>query len=225
MSEHRLDRIVIERPRCGLRSSLKKVKGNKKFLNKLTEAACTDGLLSPYLLKLRRKSKYFSDCLGPLSRWLRSKLGENWDDVYSELCQILEISTLSGKHILSHVWGFVERDAVLVDGIVYNRKYQRQLGKWRDEIYVHPETRILCVAKKVRKIPPQKPDDFVEIDDYHHYCKIDGIWYLIELADREELEVTQYYSYVKIWGGKNIASKRQCNKKQIKFIMEQLSKN
>ncbi|MEG4323338.1 MULTISPECIES: hypothetical protein [unclassified Microcoleus] len=223
MSEHRLDRIVIERPRGGLRSSLKKVKGNKKFLNKLTDAACTDGLLSPYLLKLRRKSKYFSDCLGPLFRWLRSKVGQNWDDVYRELCQILNISTLSGKHILSHVWEFVERDAVLVDGIVYSRKAHRQLGKWRDKLYVHPETRMLCVANKVRKEPPKKPDDFVNIDDDHHYRKIDGIWYLIELVDREELEVTKYYSHVKIW--KDTASKRQCNKKQIKFITEQLSKN
>jgi hypothetical protein len=222
MSEHRLDRIVIERPRGGLRSSLKKVKGNKKILNKLTEAACTDGLLSPYLLKLRNKSKYFSDCLGPLSRWLRSKVGQDWDDIYHELCQILDITTLSGKHILSHVWGFVERDAVLVDGIFYNRKY-RQLGFWKEELYVHPETRILCLANKIRKSPPKKPDDFLKIDDYHHYQKIDDIWYLFELADQEELEVTKYYSRVKTW--KYTASKRQCNKKQIKFIVEQLSKS
>ncbi|MEG4803991.1 hypothetical protein QUB63_07150 [Microcoleus sp. ARI1-B5] len=223
MSEHRLDRIVIERPRGGLRSSLKKVKGNKKILNRLTEAACTDGLLSPYLLKLRRKSKYFSDCLGPLYRWLRSKVGQEWDDIYHELCQILDITTLSGKHILSHVWGYVERDAVLVDGIVYKRKSQRQLGFWKEELYVHPETRILCLANKVPKIPPKKPDDFLKIDDYHHYQKLDGIWYLFELADMEELEVTKYYSRVKTW--KYTARKRQCNKKQIKFITEQLSKS
>ena len=223
MSEHRLDRIVIERPRGGLRSSLKKVKGNKKILNRLTEAACTDGLLSPYLLKLRNKSKYFSDCLGPLSRWLRSKVGQDWDDIYHELCQILDITTLSGKHILSHVWGYVERDAVLVDGIVYDRQYRRQLGSRKEELYVHPETRILCLANKVRKLPPKKPDDFLKIDDYHHYQKLDGIWYLFELADMEELEVTKYYSRVKTW--KYTTSKRQCNKKQIKFITEQLNKS
>ena len=223
MSEHQLDRIVIERPRGGWRASLKKVPGNKKHLEEITEAAYTDGIFNPYLLKLKRKSKYFSDCLGPLYRWLRSKVGQNWDDIYHELCQILDINTLSGKHILSHVWGYVERDAVLVDGIVYNCKYQRQLGKWREELYVHPETRMLCLANKVRKIPPKKPDDFVKIDDYHHYRKIDGIWYLIELVDREELEVTKYYSSVKTW--KCTASKRQCNKKQIKFITAQLSKN
>lgn len=223
MSEHRLDRIVIERPRGGWRSSLKKVTGNKKYLEEITDVACTDGLLTPYLIKPRRKTKWFSDCLGPLYRWLRSKTGQNWDDVYSELCQILDITTLSGKHILSHVWGYVEREAVLVDGIVYNRQYQRQLGSWHEELFVHPETRILCIANKVRKIPPKKPDDFVAIDDYHHYRKLDGIWYLIELADMEELEVTKYYSHVKKW--KYTASKRQCNKKQIKFITEQLSKN
>ncbi len=223
MSEHRLDRIVIERPRGGWRASLKKVPGNKKHLEEITEAAYTDGIFNPYLLKLKRKSKYFSDCLGPLYRWLRSKVGQNWDDIYHELCQMLDITTLSGKHILSHVWGYVERDAVLVDGIVYNRQYRRQLGSWKQELYVHPETRILCLANKVRKLPPKKPDNFLKIDDDHHYEKLDGIWYFFELADREELEVTKYYSHVQTW--KYTARKRQCNKKQIKFIMEQLSKN
>jgi hypothetical protein len=224
MSEHRLDRIVIERPRGGWRASLKKVPGNRRHLKEITDAAYTDGIFNPYLLKLKRKSKYFSDCLGPLSRWLRSKVGQDWDDIYHELCQILDITTLSGKHILSHVWGYVERDVVLVDGIVCDRRYGRQLGSGREELYVHPETRILCLANKVRKLPPKKPDDFLKIDDYHHYQKLDGIWYLFELADREELEVIhQYYSRVKTW--KYTASKRQCNKKQIKFITEQLSKS
>ncbi|TAF54453.1 MAG: hypothetical protein EAZ60_16715 [Oscillatoriales cyanobacterium] len=208
MSEHRLDRIVIERPRGGWRASLKKVPGNRRHLKEITEAACTDGIFNPYLLKLKRKSKYFSDCLGPLSRWLRSKVGQDWDDIYHELCQILDITTLSGKHIL---------------GIVCHRRYGRQLGSGREELYVHPETRILCLANKIRKLPRKKPDDFLKIDDYHHYRKIDGIWYFFELADMEELEVTKYYSRVKTW--KYTASKRQCNKKQIKFITEQLSKS
>jgi hypothetical protein len=68
MSENRLAENVIERPRGGLRISSRKVKGQKTSLVRLTEEATTDGLLSPYLIKPTRKTKWFSDCLGPLYR-------------------------------------------------------------------------------------------------------------------------------------------------------------
>jgi len=228
MSEHRLDRTVIERPRGGWRSSLKKVTGNKKHLEEITDIACTDGLLTPYLIKPTRKTKWFSDCLGPLYRWLESHVGQYWDDVYSKLCQILDITTLSGQHIVSHVWGYVERNAVLIDGVPYrkNREFYATalpLGYWYKQLYVHPETGILCLAKRIPKVPKKKPDDFVFVDAYHHYRKLDDLWYAIELADIEPLGINTPKSSVN--REKYVASKRQCNKKQIKFIMEQLSKN
>jgi hypothetical protein len=225
MSEHRLDRIVIERPRGGWRSSLKKVTGNKKHLEKITDIACTDGLLTPYLIKPRNKTKWFSDCLGPLYRWLESHVGQHWDDVYSKLSQILDTTTLSGRHIVSHVWQYVERNVELIDGVPYRKSssYLYPLGRWYKRLYVHPETGILCLAKRIPKVPEKKPDDFVFVDAYHHYQKINDLWYAIELADLEPLGISRNKSSVN--GEKYIASKRQCNKKQIKLIMEQLSKN
>jgi hypothetical protein len=227
MSEQRLDRIVIERPRGGMRISLRKVKGQKISLVKLTEEATTDGLLSPYLIKPRNKTKYFSDCLGPLYRWLESHVDEYWDDVYSKLCQILDITTLSGRHIVSHVWEYVERNTVLIDGVPYRKTLRHHfdlpLGYWYKQLYVHPDTGILCLAKRIPKEPKKKPDDFVFVDAYHYYRKIDDLWYAIELADLEPWTTNTNKSSVN--SPKYIASKRQCNKKQIKLIMKQLSKN
>lgn len=227
MSEHRLAKNVIERPRGGLRISSRKVKGQKTSLVKLTEEATTDGLLSPYLIKPRNKTKWFSDCLGPLYQWLQSHVGQYWDDVYSKLCQILDITTLSGKHIVSHVWGYVERNAVLIDGVPYRKNCESYdtalpLGYWYKQLYVHPETGILCLAKRVPKVPKKKPDDFVFVDVYHHYRKIDDLWYAFELADIEPLQINTNKSSAN--REKYVARKRQCNKKQIKLIMEQLAK-
>ena len=226
MSEHRLAENVIERPRGGQRISSRKVKGQKISLVKLTEEATTDGLLSPYLIKPIRKTKWFSDCLGPLYQWLQSHVGEYWDDVYSKLCQILDITTLSGQHIVSHLWQYVERNAVLIDGVPYRKNSGHRilpLGYWYKRLYVHPETGILCLAKRIPKVPEKKPDDFVFVDAYHHYQKINDLWYAIELTDIEPLGINTNKSSVN--GEKYVASKRQCNKKQIKLIMERLSKN
>ena len=226
MSEHRLSENVIERPRGGHRISSRRVKGQKIALVKLTEEASTDGLLSPYLIKPRKKTKWFSDCLGPLYQWLQSHVGEYWDDVYSELCQILDITTLSGRHIVSHVWGYVERNVVFIDGVPYGktRRYTNYpLGYGYKTLYVHPETGILCLAKRIRKVPEKKPDDFVFVDGYHHYQKINDLWYAIELADIEPLGINTNKSAAN--QEKYVVNKRQCNKKQIKLIMERLSKN
>ena len=239
MSEHRLAENVIERPRGGLRISLKKVTGYRKHLTKITEEASTDGLLRPYLIKPRNKTKHFSDCLGPLYRWLRSKVGKHWDDVYKEMSQLVDITTLSGKHILSHVWGYVERNVEILDGVPYSKNYHTyrsayQLGYWQEQLYIHPDTGMLCLAKKVPKKLPEKRLDLLRIDAYHHYRKVDDIWYLVTLADIPFLtlgaDVVLKTKLTRDGGwreyGKAVyaVSKQQCSKKEIKIIMQQLSK-
>ena len=227
MSEHRLDRIVIERPRGGMRMSSRKLPGHRKTLQKITEIASTDGLLSPYLIKTREQTKYFSDHLGPIRRWLRSKVGQPWDMVYNELCQQIDTKTLCGQHLLFHVWQFVEREVDLIDGVPYHKNGYRYSG-WRGEaLYVHPETGILCQAERGKKKRPQKPSDRLIIDKYHEYRKLNDLWFLVTFQDQPpEVEIQGiqpeqgYY-----WHRGYAISKRQCNKKEIKYIMKQLNPN
>jgi hypothetical protein len=240
MSEHRLNEIVIERPRRGMRISSKKVAGYKKALQKFTEEAIVDGLLSPYLIKTRRRTKYFSDHIAPLYRWLRSKVGQRWDDAYSELCLSLDSSTVTGRHVLSHVWDFVELNVVLIDGVPYRKdKQEHPLGRfcwtWKNQLYVNPETGILSIAEKTPKELPKKREDLVVIDKYHHYRKLDDVWFLIVLKDLPPMsKVTDIVLKATInasiawqeYGSEVYAvSKQQCSKKEIKLILKQLAKN
>ncbi len=240
MSEHRLSEIVIERPRHGMRISLKKLKGFKKQLNKLTEVASQDGLLSPYLIKPRNKSKYLADHLGPLRRFLRSKVGQQWNEVYSELCQRLKTNTMAGQHVISHVWDFVERYVEIIDGKVYRKPYQKYRTLldtgYGDRFYIHPETGILCLVEKAPRKRQRKPKqtDILIVDDTHQYHKINDIWYLITFEDFPPstdyvTDVLRGYIHRSIatYRGRNIyaASKQQCSKKEIRFILNQLSKN
>jgi hypothetical protein len=235
MSEHRLDRIVIERPRGGMRISSRKIKGHKKELARITVEATEHGLLQPYLIKTRNRTKYFSDHLAPLQRWLHSKVGQPWNSVYSELCYNLDITTLSGQHILSHVWDFVERHVVIIDGVPYRKdRPDYSLIGWRDRFYVHPETGILCLVPRLAKAKPQIRDDVVQIDAYHQYRKLDRVWYfvtfesvpykgtVIDVLLQKELDRdTAYREY-----GSTIYAyrKRHATKKEIKKIERQRKK-
>ncbi|MFB2974296.1 hypothetical protein ACE1CD_35485 [Aerosakkonema sp. BLCC-F183] len=245
MSEHRLGEIVIERPRRGMRISAKKLTGYKKALEKITQEATEEGLLSPYLIKIRQRTKHFSDHLGPLRRWLRSKVGQPWDAVYKELCQQIEMRTLIGQHLLGHVWGFVERDVELIDGVPYRKKSysyyseRRPIGDWREELYVHPETGILCLAKRrpnkdINK-GDNKRDDLIIIDAYHQYRKLDDLWYLVTLQDIPPMEKPTDVllktairpCVARLEYGREVyaVSKQPCGKKEIKFILQKLAKN
>lgn len=240
MSEHRLSEIVIERPRGGRRISLKKVTGFKKQLYKITEDASQDGLLNPYLIKPIKKSKYLSDHLGPLRRFLRSKVGQPWNDVYSQLCQRLDPSTMAGQHVIDHVWDYVERYVEIIDGGFYSKPYQgyrTQLDtSYRDQFYIHPETGILCATEKIPRKQKQKQEqtDIVIIDNYHQYQKLNEIWYLITFEDFPPPPTHYVTDVVKgiihrsaaMYRGRMIYAvrKQQCNKKEIRFILNQLSK-
>lgn len=235
MSEHRLNEIVIERPRRGMRLNSTKIKGVQKSLHKLTKIASEDGLLSPYLIKTRNKSKYFSDHLAPLRRLLGSKVGQPWDDVYSELCQRLHRNTVTGLHVMVHVWDFVIRYVEIIDGVPYQKtKYFLPIGYWRNEFYIHPETGILCLAKKSYKDTQKNRHDVIVIDEHHEYRKIRDIWYWVEFEDFPVFATftdVLLNKTINIYGARYhynreiyAVSKRQCNKKELRMIKKQINK-
>ena len=205
----------------------------------LTREAEDDGFLSPYRIKVRDKTKYLSDHLGPLRRLLRSQLGQPWDQVYSKIRREVKGNTMAGQHVLEHVSAYVCTAVEMVDGQPYAKGGvpwhwgNARLGRWRNEFYVHPETGLLCLADVERKAQKVKQaSDFVVVSDLFQYRLIDGIWYGIEfeaiaqcskaydLLLKQEiscLEARQFY-------GSCIVSrqKRQCNKKTLKWIRSRL---
>ncbi|MEM9807496.1 MAG: hypothetical protein AAF959_19705 [Cyanobacteria bacterium P01_D01_bin.56] len=240
MSEHRLSEIVIERPRGGMRVSSKKLKGYRKELNEITRVATEDGLLSPYLIKTWRKSKWLSDHLGPLRRLLQSQVGQPWDQVYSRLCRDLNPRTMAGQHVIDHLWGFVERHVEIIDGLPY-AKYvhypwqgeRRSLSEYyKPQFYVHPDTGLLCVAAEVcRRRNPKPPKEIIQIDAYNQYRRIDQIWYRITFETLHSpftwdvllKETIDAKKSVQTYRRKIYAAKKcQCGKRDLKKISEML---
>jgi hypothetical protein len=236
MSEHRLSEIVIERPRRGMRRSSRRLKGVKKRLNRLTEIASEDGLLCPYFIKTRDKTKFSTDHLGPLRQLLRSKVNQPWDSVYSDLCQRLNTNTLMGQHVLSHLWGYVERHVEMRDGVPYAKAASycsHPLGSWwRNEFYIHPDTGILLLAERSPKPLPQVCEDIIKINAYSQYRKLNEIWYLITFTDIPKyamvwdvvlkLDITLAIAY-REYGRRIYASRKiQCSKQLLRVVRSRL---
>lgn len=239
MSEHRLSEIVIERPRSGMRISSTKLTGYQKELNRITREATEDGLLSPYLIKTRDKSKWLSDHMGPLRRLLRSHLNQPWDKVYSKLCRELNPRTMAGQHVIDHLWDFVALHVEIIGGMPYSKPngwlcggYQPLAGSYRTKFYVHPDTGLLCavplVARK-QKSQPKLPKDTIDINAYEQYRQINDIWYRIafepfraafvwDVLIKDTIDAKQA---LRTYGHKfHAVSKRQCGKRELKKIRE-----
>jgi len=114
--------------------------------------------------------RHFVGRLGPLRRWLQSRVGDNWNDVFSEAAQVFKQGGFVGSHLRSKLLEMVERNTFMRDGEVWclnQAKWEvvkelpvHKLPKRCQLFYVHPETGFLC------KIPdrPRPPLQLVQIE-------------------------------------------------------------
>lgn len=107
MATKSLGRSIIEcgRPASSQMDRRLRAKGYRRW--KLDE----DGEYVPGPRKGEREQ--LSDDLGTLERWLKSRVGQPWDEVYSEFCQKEDRRTVRGHHIHTHLI----RDMVNVDSL------------------------------------------------------------------------------------------------------------
>ncbi|TND09531.1 MAG: hypothetical protein FD123_1122 [Bacteroidetes bacterium] len=149
--DKRLAEEVIECYRTGRR--LKSVKGSKRSISgkNFGNGPAKEGIKRMH----KGGTKNFNDTLGPLVRYLRTQTGKNWNNVFSELSKKLDSNTVSGQHVIDHLWGFVnlhvkvksKKEIYVINrrGWQAGRLYSQ--GKW-PEFYVHPKTGILLEAPK-----------------------------------------------------------------------------
>jgi len=205
-----MGKVIIERPRSGSRSARSaKARDYGKVIQTEEDGYDYEGLThlpvsrkqEGYNKKLGDKS--FTDVLGPFHNFLYSSVGRLWDDVYSDIAQVLGKAGWGVRHILTQHLD-VEVNAILEDGkilaIAYEHGY-REIGA--GELYVHPETRRLEKypgnkrAYRNRKKRPSNYDWLLvpcngKADSDFYYVNIDGIWFI-----GEYVEVLTAYSVTK----------------------------
>jgi hypothetical protein len=234
-----MKKVVTERPRGG--GGVKTPKGEKR-----DRSRCDTEEL-PKREKIRAKwthsngGKYFTDVLGPLCRYLLKQVGRPWNKVYSEIAANLPKTNVQNRHVYTHVWQFVEKDVLVIDGVPCyraGRVHGQPLyaGGRTEQLYVHPINGLLCRVKKrrpLRREPVMQPP--VKAYPGVQYHRLNGVWYEVKVRPhpravptervsnnsiRDEVLERTYYNVdelKRVYGGYYIAtSKRRLTKREIR---------
>jgi hypothetical protein len=189
-----MKKVVTERPRSG--GGVKTPKGEKRIWQHYTE----DEL--PKRERIRAKwersygAKNFTDVLGPLYRYLLHQVGRPWDVVYSEIAANLPKTSLQNRHVYTHLWEFVEKNVILIDGVACHQGDHshglpiRSSGRYA-QLFINPATGLLCKAKKGKRLAhyrwPEREVYQPGIKAYPgvQYHKLKGDWYEVKVRKFE----------------------------------------
>lgn len=129
---------------------------------------------------------YIGTDFGVMDRFLVANKGRPWNDVYSEICKQADLRSFNGHHFRSWLQYHVEQNCVLGDdGRVYDHRGTPICLYWKT-FYVHPETGILEYVPKSKYRPHENdpPPRVFELGG-KLYHKHDGLWYRVEMQEKE----------------------------------------
>lgn len=131
---------------------------------------------------IRRKGSYDrrSRChnYNPLRRYLASKVGQPWNEVFSDICANNDLRNYVQGEVREHLRWMIHENVEVVDG-----KPRATDGYviWRD-FWVHPETGNLMKAPGYTRRPWggwKTKYEQIAVDAQTKYVKVDGIWYKV----------------------------------------------
>jgi hypothetical protein len=175
-------KVIVERPRRGgLRRPGRTVD--------VEDMPSKESLRRPY--RLRGTDKHLNENLAPLRRYLESRIGSRWDEVYSDIAAHLRVDSTVQQHVRDHLKDLVEivpqeRWFSVWDGAGGRRKVR---GGRYQALYVDPSDGILKKdpdgegrARAARRRAAERPIERIGLDAMRELRLIDGIWYEIAYA-------------------------------------------
>lgn len=175
--------VIIERPRSGSRTC--GFKGRER--ERMRDLADPENARTFESTSRKRGGcKYLNENLAPLYRFLRSRLGRPWDEVHSEICATLRVTSAVQKHVLDHLHDMVHTN-VVKDGerlLEHGDWGVREIDRYyrRGLFYVCPDTGTLKEQPWKRRERAKEPITVIKISRVEQYRKIDGIWYSVRLS-------------------------------------------
>lgn len=183
-------KVLTERPRSGGRYQYKKFRHSDKHVWRADEDAAggTEGMRRPYK---RTDYKEFNDLLGPLYRYVASRVGKPWNKTYKEVCVPLKGRNTVQQHLLSHLMQWVE-DKVWINEEGRPR-HANGTHLWK-EFYVDPRDGVLKKLKKIderrwrsdrMRIRDADEADEMKTKEGQVFRKVDGLWFEVTVIQEE----------------------------------------
>lgn len=247
-------KVLVERPRQGGDVSKSR---QRDYDAAAIRAVATDDLWfdEPAANEsMRRRHGYgrksLNENLNPLQSFLQSRIGQPWNDVYSELREHLDSGSAVKMHVIEHLDNFVEKNTAVVDGVVgYHTTHMWKNGRrgagfepiveCYSDLYVHPiSLKLARVPKKSGVVRIVKSREVVAIDAMHQYRMVGGIWYWVrlekwiqnprlvaDLATDAVYRTIGSYDRARRYGSADLcaAEKRQAGRKELRHIAKLLA--
>jgi len=202
-----MSKVLVERERIGVKGAAVLRRRNRRRHNdkRFFDEASSLGSMGRSR-NYGYDAKQLNENLSPLKRFIEANVGRRWDDVYSEIREHVNFANTVQKHILQHLWQYVERNVVMNDkGVACHPP--TSFRSWRgglvalgyDSFFVHPNTGLLSRGAKV-KVGPRKAErikgrrlatngsgfDEVRLIDGAIYVVEGGIWFSADLRPLPE---------------------------------------
>lgn len=156
-------------------------RGGHDFVKNRVEIDRDDDTL-PQREGIRRKGSYdrknSQHNYNPLRRYLTSKVGQQWNAVFSDICANNDLRNKVQGEVREHISWMVHTNIEVIGNEPFDTDGHRI---WRD-FWVHPETGALMAApqgKRYRWRGWKTDHEQVAIDTLTKYVKVDGIWYKV----------------------------------------------
>ncbi len=149
-------KVIVERPRYGSRLKASRKKGYRRHLQ---QSGLEDlPRREPMLGRWRGMQRCLNEHLGPMRRFLRSRVGRPWNKVYQELCEHVALDNAVQNHVLTHIFDDVERRVeVQGDRIVATDGWRRGQPLRAGQLYVCPMSGLVkAVRPPKRRGPPKR---------------------------------------------------------------------
>ena len=180
--------------------------------NLITDIA--DSVIHSHKTGIRDQSwdrKQFGENLAPLKRFVQSKVGKNWDKVYSEICEFCDKNGAVSGHIFDHLWDWVipakrvfYKDGEPWENSEWGGPKKIKNTPWSDQFFVCPKDGTLKKAPDAPKrtcwkeLEKAKLDSSLKELSKNRYLARDcatNLWYVIEIRKQEyRTEVVTYPS-------------------------------
>lgn len=182
-----MSKVIVERPRRGGNNTRR----GRRVPEELQSSH--EGMRAPHVRHYGGKE--LNEYLSPLYRFLRSRAGTNWDQVWSEISARIRVTNPVQQHVRDHVLMWVcTKTKMGEDGKIWlldGRPCPLDSG-W-SQFYVHPETGNLEYNeareswkqryKKAKKAQEEQRQLVARtLDDGTEIRKHEGVWYEVTLA-------------------------------------------